>query len=217
MIATKKVKKEAIEQANIHTGNKNDDGSDELNDLGNSLLEMFGPDTTRDQVIVMLEGAQAAADNITDNPAVIEQYNARKKHIATLEAEVTDIEAGGSAATEAFEALKNEWEEQVNGMADSLNNLFSEYMGALGNQGQVEIAKGPTFNTWGLRLLVSFRKGSAPVPLSRHVQSGGERSVSTIMFLMALQDMVRSPFRVVDEINQVRTSSLLHRLSNGVV
>jgi hypothetical protein len=33
-------------------------------------------------------------------------------------------------------------------------------------------------------------------------QKGGERSVSTIMFLMALQDMVKSPFRVVDEINQ---------------
>jgi chromosome segregation ATPase len=31
---------------------------------------------------------------------------------------------------------------------------------------------------------------------------GGERSVATIMFLMALQDMVKSPFRVVDEINQ---------------
>merc|ERR1711966_187452 len=32
--------------------------------------------------------------------------------------------------------------------------------------------------------------------------SGGERSVSTIMYLMALQDMMVSPFRCVDEINQ---------------
>ena len=44
-------------------------------------------------------------------------------------------------------------------------------------------------------------------PLSKHIQSGGERSVSTIMFLMALQDMVTSPFRVVDEINQAMDSS----------
>ncbi|CAN0149681.1 unnamed protein product, partial [Phaeothamnion confervicola] len=35
------------------------------------------------------------------------------------------------------------------------------------------------------------------------VHSGGERSVSTILFLMALQDINKtSPFRVVDEINQ---------------
>jgi Fe-S cluster assembly ATPase SufC len=38
--------------------------------------------------------------------------------------------------------------------------------------------------------------------LDSHRQSGGERAVSTIFYLMALQDMARSPFRVVDEINQ---------------
>jgi hypothetical protein len=37
-----------------------------------------------------------------------------------------------------------------------------------------------------------------------NVHSGGERSVSTILYLMAMQDLQRSPFRVVDEINQVR-------------
>ena len=38
--------------------------------------------------------------------------------------------------------------------------------------------------------------------LTAHRQSGGERAVSTIFFLMALQSMAQSPFRVVDEINQ---------------
>jgi chromosome segregation ATPase len=38
--------------------------------------------------------------------------------------------------------------------------------------------------------------------LDSHRQSGGERAVSTIFYLMALQSMARSPFRVVDEINQ---------------
>jgi chromosome segregation ATPase len=38
--------------------------------------------------------------------------------------------------------------------------------------------------------------------LDKHRQSGGERSVSTVFYLMALQSMARSPFRVVDEINQ---------------
>jgi hypothetical protein len=34
-------------------------------------------------------------------------------------------------------------------------------------------------------------------------QSGGERSVCTILYLIALQGVTDSPFRVVDEINQV--------------
>lgn len=38
--------------------------------------------------------------------------------------------------------------------------------------------------------------------LDSHRQSGGERAVSTIFYLMAMQSMARSPFRVVDEINQ---------------
>jgi len=33
-------------------------------------------------------------------------------------------------------------------------------------------------------------------------QSGGERSVSTVFYLLALQSQAKSPFRAVDEINQ---------------
>eukprot|EP00941_MAST-03F_sp_MAST-3F-sp1_P000068 g68.t1 len=38
--------------------------------------------------------------------------------------------------------------------------------------------------------------------LSRETQSGGEKSVTTIMFLLSLQDITPCPFRLVDEINQ---------------
>ena len=33
-------------------------------------------------------------------------------------------------------------------------------------------------------------------------QSGGEKSVATMMYMIALQEMTKCPFRVVDEINQ---------------
>lgn len=39
--------------------------------------------------------------------------------------------------------------------------------------------------------------------LNAQRQSGGERSVSTILYLVALQGVAACPFRVVDEINQV--------------
>ena len=44
-------------------------------------------------------------------------------------------------------------------------------------------------------------------------QSGGERAVSTVFYLMSLQSLTRSPFRVVDEINQgmdPRNERLVH-------
>ena len=38
--------------------------------------------------------------------------------------------------------------------------------------------------------------------LSPAHHSGGEKSVSTIMYLLSLQGITQTPFRVVDEINQ---------------
>ena len=53
-----------------------------------------------------------------------------------------------------------------------------------------------------LRTNRTFSEGETLSVLNSHRQSGGERAVSTIFYLMALQDLAQSPFRVVDEINQ---------------
>ena len=58
------------------------------------------------------------------------------------------------------------------------------------------------FKDWGIEIQVKFRGNSKFDVLSARKQSGGERSVSTIMYLMAMQDLMVSPFRFVDEINQ---------------
>jgi len=55
---------------------------------------------------------------------------------------------------------------------------------------------------WGVEILVKFREASSLQVLSAQTHSGGERSVSTIMYLMGLQNLMSSPFRCVDEINQ---------------
>jgi len=40
--------------------------------------------------------------------------------------------------------------------------------------------------------------------LSKGTQSGGEKSVTTAVYMMALQELTQVPFRCVDEINQGR-------------
>ena len=49
---------------------------------------------------------------------------------------------------------------------------------------------------------VKFRDEGAVERLSAECHSGGEKSVSTIMYLLSLQKITDTPFRVVDEINQ---------------
>ena len=51
-------------------------------------------------------------------------------------------------------------------------------------------------------LQVKFREEGQLEVLDRARHSGGEKSVSTIMFLLSLQKITATPFRVVDEINQ---------------
>lgn len=59
------------------------------------------------------------------------------------------------------------------------------------------------YDKYGIRIRVKFRSSTQLHELTPHHQSGGERSVSTMLYLMALQELNRCPFRVVDEINQV--------------
>lgn len=63
------------------------------------------------------------------------------------------------------------------------------------------------YDKYGIRIRVKFRSSTQLHELTPHHQSGGERSVSTMLYLMALQDLNRCPFRVVDEINQVMHSN----------
>lgn len=49
---------------------------------------------------------------------------------------------------------------------------------------------------------VKFRDEGSVERLSAECHSGGEKSVSTIMYLLSLQRITDTPFRVVDEINQ---------------
>lgn len=50
---------------------------------------------------------------------------------------------------------------------------------------------------------MKFRAKDSLHVLTPFHQSGGERSVSTMLYMMALQELTKCPFRVVDEINQV--------------
>lgn len=60
------------------------------------------------------------------------------------------------------------------------------------------------------RLFGEFVRESGQLQvLSAHHQSGGERSVSTILYLVSLQDLTNCPFRVVDEINQGKLPIIL--------
>ena len=58
------------------------------------------------------------------------------------------------------------------------------------------------FRSYGVSIKVKFRDGDDWSELSRGRQSGGEMSVTTAVYMLALQELTTVPFRCVDEINQ---------------
>ena len=68
--------------------------------------------------------------------------------------------------------------------------------------GEVSLEENEDFAKYGILIRVKFRDNEELQALNAQRQSGGERSVSTMLYLLALQATATCPFRVVDEINQ---------------
>ncbi|TRY64209.1 hypothetical protein TCAL_00493 [Tigriopus californicus] len=95
---------------------------------------------------------------------------------------------------------------RIQELVSKIDSRFSAMMADLGHAGCIKLdqGEGPSdFKSFGLDIMVNFAgaKGNMEA-LSGSVQSGGEKSVSTAVFMMALQELTQVPFRCVDEINQ---------------
>ena len=81
--------------------------------------------------------------------------------------------------------------------------------------GEVRLQESQFVAKYGIEIWVKFRDNEELQILDSHRQSGGERSVSTMIYLISLQSLSKSPFRVVDEINQgmdPRNERIVHKL-----
>lgn len=99
--------------------------------------------------------------------------------------------------------LKETWLPTLRNLVAQINETFSWNFQEMAVAGEVSLDEHEMdFDQFGILIKVKFRQAGQLQVLSAHHQSGGERSVSTILYLVSLQDLTNCPFRVVDEINQ---------------
>jgi chromosome segregation ATPase len=162
-----------------------------------------------------LEEARTKVDSIIADPKVVRVYEQKKQELEASETQLDNLTSSRDKRLILMTQNLKPWEEALENFVHKIDAKFSNYMRELGCTGEVGLTKGDpeddseygNFNHWGVEIRVSFRENAKPQVLSARVQSGGERSVSTIMYLMALQEMMVSPFRCVDEINQGKLAS----------
>lgn len=90
------------------------------------------------------------------------------------------------------------WREVMEALLLDINGRFRDLLAEAEGGGRAVLVEPGNIERCGLEILVGF-KGQEPTPLESFSQSGGERSVALMAFLLALQDKVAAPFRAIDE------------------
>ncbi|KAJ5965050.1 uncharacterized protein N7479_004926 [Penicillium vulpinum] len=145
---------------------------------------------------------------------MIKEFEDREKAIEKLRSKLADFLDKLTELGNAIADIRKDWEPKLEALIEKISDAFGDSFRRIGCAGQVTLGKvegeagpngepGPSeFGEWSIVIHVQFREGAGLSVLDSHRQSGGERAVSTIFYLMALQSLSASPFRVVDEINQ---------------
>ncbi|KAJ1409023.1 P-loop containing nucleoside triphosphate hydrolase [Sesbania bispinosa] len=119
---------------------------------------------------------------------------------------VADFVGYGSTTLGSYSSpyfVMGKWLPTLRNLVAQINDTFSRNFREMAVAGEVSLDEHDMdFDQFGILIKVKFRQNGQLEVLSAHHQSGGERSVSTIVYLVSLQDLTNCPFRVVDEINQ---------------
>jgi len=161
---------------------------------------------TLEELRDVAEAAEAALAGIapTDSRA-LERWAARAAAAARLRESAAAATADAAAAAATAARLRAAWAPALRALLATVSSRFGDAMRALGCDGRVDLGDDdPSGDPAAARADVSvrFRPGEPLARLDGARQSGGERSIATILYLVALQAVSASPFRVVDEINQ---------------
>ncbi|KAK1279019.1 hypothetical protein QJS04_geneDACA016910 [Acorus gramineus] len=137
------------------------------------------------------------------NQNILQEYESRQHKIDSIALKLEADDKELKRHLSEIETLKESWIPTLRNLVAKINETFSHNFQEMAIAGEVSLDEHEMdFDKFGILIKVKFREAGQLQVLSAHHQSGGERSVSTILYLVSLQDLTNCPFRVVDEINQ---------------
>ena len=152
-----------------------------------------------DQIETLITELQAKADCMDNvDKRIVREYRELKETIRELEQDITLRDADRGKAEEKMTLLKNSWLQSLENLIERINTNFSNYFASMGFAGEVGLRQGShenDFENYGVCIRVKFRDEEPLQELTGSRQSGGERSVSTALYMMALQELTSVPFR----------------------
>lgn len=177
----------------------------EVCQLSDELREKFAalPDSSEECESEITENKRRADAVVLSNPDALAEYQRRCAEIKVLERKTRDSQATYDKAKTEMDEIKRTWLPTLRNLVAQISKKYMHNFGLIGCCGEVKLEEaGEDYENYQIAIYVKFRDNEKLVRLTSQRQSGGERSVSTMLYLLSLQALTSTPFRVVDEINQ---------------
>ena len=176
----------------------------------------------KEELDPMISSAEKAGESIVTPRKILDimlEIGAVEEQMKPLASLSEDVERMYSSYAKVYEELRQKadqvaqsrqevlteldkrisrWREVLTSFLEQMTGRYNEILAAVGATGAIRIIASRDIEKGGLEILVGF-KGNKPTPLDAFTQSGGERSIAMMAFLLALQQHITSPFRAIDE------------------
>jgi len=166
-------------------------------------LETAGPrfDTVRQpyEVSEELKLVSAHLQKMQDIPDDAEKiYNDYTGNVDELKSKLVKLQENKKAMLSELQSRKKVWKGAMENLVMSIDPAYKAVLSAADATGFVKFEEGAELEEAGIDLFVGFR-GGPPTTLDPFTQSGGERSVALMAFILSLQGRIVSPLRAMDE------------------
>jgi chromosome segregation protein len=166
-------------------------------------LEKAGPklETLRQpyEVSEELKLVSAHIQKMQDVPEDAEKiYNDYTGNVEELKIKLAQLQENKKAMLTELGSRKGVWRKAMEDLVETVDPPYQAVLSAADATGFIRFEEGADIEEAGIDLYVGFRGGS-PTTLDPFTQSGGERSVALMAFILSLQARIVSPLRAMDE------------------
>lgn len=180
-----------------NTNNKLSQPVSLLNLLKSKLTEL--PDSVN-EILNEISFINSKLEVMQNRRGIKTEYDEKEKALSLLSQSIAQLEVQKQSLEASLESEKKLITKLLGNLINPITAKFGEFFKRFGCRGELEwkLEDGD----WILLIMVSFRDSELLTRLCAERQSGGEKSLATVLFLLALQQSTSVGFRLVDEINQ---------------